>query len=498
MNSKKNISLWIKGAGGRFSRLFYIAVLALTCFGASAQQPVEQLIDKTIKAYGNEKLLALDTLKLIESYQEFDYGQSVSPQEVDLAPGVFELSVDFKSRQKNFQWVRGDKEHFSTRHWLYDGRRGYQIGHASKSLAVSEGSTFSGLDRDFGLVLDTLVVKLLAENRDSAAWFDAPVLSGQAVSFKAGEDKVFTLYIDEQTGYVMHMTRPGWQPGQSIIYHFSNHRQQQGLVYASDTYMTDAGEPSYVTRSRKVEFNPALEKAFALPEGYSEQAKSLSYPDMVVKKLAENVYLAGKSWGFSVFIDAGEYFIVAGGYKGLTERYQAVKDFSETDKPVKYQIVSHHHNDHLKGMEEAARLGANFVTAAAHIASIREAVPVPLADERFVPYQDFTRLAPGLVKVFDFPNSHATHNLLTYIPAAKLLFSADLYFSRQQTGAPGGYDELKRLSELLAAQGAKVSQYAAAHSPRILTGQDFNTSLQTIVKPECPKNWLSCQIILAR
>ena len=475
-----------------------VALLLLGSINANAQSQLDQLIDKTISAYGGDKLRSLKTLKLVESYQQFDYGQSHHPSEVDREPGVFELSIDFTRRQKDFRWVMGDKTGFSTRHWLYDGRQGYRIGHATRSIAVSEGIDFAGVDRRYGQVLDTLLVKMLDDHRQSVAWAEKPLLDGKAVTFSTSDEQTFTLYIDPQTGYVMHMSRDGWQPGQPFIYHYANHRRRQGLAYAGDTYLTDAGEPRYVTRTREVQFNPAVADEFVAPTDYTALAKRLSFPDMVVNKLADNIYQAGKRWGFSIFIDAGEYFVAAGGYEGLTERFEAVKKASGIDKPLKYMVASHHHDDHLEGMNEAAQLGALFVAAADHVPSIRAVVEAPLGDDRFVTGAEFARRTAGLVKVVDYPSGHANHNLMTYVPAARLLFSADTYASRAESGAPNGHRGLKKLAALLNEKGVEVEQFAASHSPRILTDEDFRASLQKIVTPVCPADWQSCRMMRAR
>ena len=485
------------GCSGK-RRLACAAALLLGSLSAHAQPSLEPLLEKTIKTYGGDKLRSLQTLKLTESYRQFDYGQSHHPSEVDMEPGVFELSIDFNRRQKNFQWVIGDKTGYSIRHWLYDGRQGYRIGHATQSIAKSEGISFAGVDRRYGQVLDTLLVKMLADNRESAGWADKPLLEGKAVSFSNGDGQRFTLYIDSQTGYVMGMSRAGWQPDQAFIYHYANHRRQDGLAYAADTYLTDAGEPRYVTRSREVTFNPTVADDFVAPTGYSEQAKRLTFPEMVVNKLADNVYQAGKEWGFSIFVDAGDHFIAAGGYEGLTERFDAVKTYSGLNKPLKYMVASHHHDDHLEGMNEAALLGAIFVAAADHIPSIREVVEAPLADDRFVSGEEFARRTSGQVRVIDHPSGHANHNLMTYVPAAKLLFSADTYASRAGSGAPNGHSGLKRLAALLTVEGAEVTQFVASHSPRVLTDEDFRASLQKIVTPVCPADWQSCRIIHER
>jgi hypothetical protein len=80
---------------------------------------------------------------------------------------------------------------------------------------------------------------------------------------------------------------------------------------------------------------------------------------------------------------------------------------------------------------------------------------------------------------------------------SKLLFTADMYFSRQTEGYPSGskafYDEISPL-------GLDIKILASAHSGRLL---EFD-KLEKLAKsesitetkpsvPDCPQEWVQCQ-----
>jgi glyoxylase-like metal-dependent hydrolase (beta-lactamase superfamily II) len=213
---------------------------------------------------------------------------------------------------------------------------------------------------------------------------------------------------------------------------------------------------------------------------------------MKATKLADNVYQAGRYGGFSVFYDAGEYFIAAGGYYELTKRFEKVKALSKLDKPLKYLVVSHHHDDHLSGMKEAADLGVNFITVKDNIDSIRESAKVELADDRFTIVENQGEFANGEVKVLDFVNEHAKHNLMTYFSSAKTLSTADMYFSRDVLGVPRGEKTHKALKLKINQAGFDVVQLAAAHSSKLLTMDNLDESIANTVPVECPAHWEIC------
>jgi len=170
-----------------------------------------------------------------------------------------------------------------------------------------------------------------------------------------------------------------------------------------------------------------------------------------------------------------------------------MKAFAGVDKPLKYQVVSHHHIDHLGGMKEAAELGANFVTVKEHVGSVRESAGVEIADDRFILVDGSGSVAGGKVKVMDFPSGHSNHMLVSYIPGAKIAFTADTFFSRQEAGAPSGYKGLKSLKRAFLDYRFDVEHLAAAHSGRVLTAADLDAAINNIAEDAvCPADWGFC------
>lgn len=478
-------------------RLLSGVFLCLLSDIAWAGEKEKLIIDRTIAAYGGNKLLAIKTMTVEDKYKGFRFGQSHSPEEVDLVDYHSSVSIDLANQRKSFQWIRGNTDYYSIMHQLFDGSKGYRIDHRARRLSESSSLSYATADRRHLYFLDTALVLMLHKVREQASYVGFVSFRGvnhDKISLTAEGHPQMTLYIDQETGLISKMQRPHWQPGQFYNYNFSLYEQKQGIQYASSTYVTRNGQPYNISTSRKVKFNTNIDKLFELPSDYGEEAPSIDFSEMSVNKIADNTYLAGKNWGFSIFVDAGDYFIAAGGYAGLTERFQAVKDFLGIDKPLKYQVVSHHHLDHIGGMKEAEALGVTFITVKAHIDSLLQIIEKDLPASRFAIVDNIASFADGLLKVIDYPNGHSTHNLMSYFPASKTFFSADFYYSRQQQGAPDGHEGLKKFEAKLRKNGLDVKYFAAAHSGRVLTAADFETSLRQIGKPSvCPKDWAICR-----
>ncbi len=465
----------------------YLAVAELKAEGLA-----DKIIDKVVDAYGGKSFLDLKSLNVKDRYKSFRYGQSESPTAVDLVSYRSDNTIDFKGKRKDFKWIRGSSDSFSIQHQIFDGSQGYQLNHNLKTLSANSNLTYASADRRHFYYLDTVLAVLLNENRASVKLLGKENSLAKLVLTISGYEEL-TLYINEQTGLIEKMSKAYWQAGKFFIYNYSDIKQQKGVSYAASTYVTRGGQPYMISVARELTINPNIADDFILPRNYKENTPTLSFDEMIVEKLADNIYLAGKDWGFSIFLDAGDYFIGTGGYEELARRFSAVQKFSGSNKPLKYQVVSHHHNDHLGGMKEANELGVNFITVKEHQAIIEELAGATIEKSRVTLVESKASFADGKLQVIDFASGHATHNLISYFPQAKLLFTADMFFSRKVTGSPNGGATLQSLNTRLMKEQFDVDYFAGAHSGRVLTAKDFDYALHHIDEAKCPADWQICE-----
>ncbi|NQZ21493.1 MAG: hypothetical protein HRT53_05490 [Colwellia sp.] len=454
------------------------------------------IVNKAVDAYGGKSFLSLKGMSIEDKYKGFRYGQSTSPTEPDIQHNHYTINVDIKNKRKEFQWLRGEGDDISTQHLLFNGKQGYRINHTTKTMYEQNAITFASAERRHLFLLDTAIVQLINGARETVEFLGTEMHQGELhnkLSFKHENTPEMTVYLHAETGLISTMTRKHWRDG-LFRYHYSNVKTIEQIKFAHNTYVTRGGKPFEVLTDRKVIVNPSFTDDFILPKDYKGEGKALNFPDMLVKQLSKNIYLAGKDWGFSIFYDAGDYYVASGGYEDLTTRFNEVISFTGKDKPLKYQVVTHHHLDHLGGMNEAEQLGVIFVTAKSHAEKIRSMVDQPLADDRFLFVDSTKTIANNMVKVIDFPNGHAANHLNVYFEEAKVLFTADTYLSRQEEGSPDGHDGLAKLKATLAKANVDPDFFAAAHSGRVLTKRDFSESLQKRTPPEiCPLDWNICQ-----
>ncbi|MCJ8272423.1 MAG: hypothetical protein MJK04_23860 [Psychrosphaera sp.] len=378
----KNTEMGSLTSRANFNWVFLFIIIFFGMGVAKADEKSQQLVDRVITAYGGDKLTNLKSLRVVDKTQSFSYGQSTMAGDIDNELNQTSVTLDLHNQRIDYRRVRGNKSHFTIEHQLFDGNKGLIIDHSMRTVEQNEGITYFNADRNQHLNLDTALVLLLHKQREQAEYAGTAYYLGELhdkVSFQAKGYPQMTLLINRRSGYIGKMMQAHWLKGQFFNYHFSDLKQSKGIYYAGHTYVSGDKKPLELTVARKVEFNPDTTHSFNPPADYAVKGQPIDFSQLKATKLADNVYLAGSNWGFSVFIDTGEYFAAAGGYFQLSKRFEAVKKLTNVDKPLKYLVVSHHHSDHLSGMKETAALGASFITVKAHIDAIREAAGVELS-----------------------------------------------------------------------------------------------------------------------
>ncbi len=132
-------------------------------------------------------------------------------------------------------------------------------------------------------------------------------------------------------------------------------------------------------------------------------------------------------------------------------------------KPVQYLILTHHHTDHIGGMIEYVKAGAQLVVAAANENFFREILAASEIKRREIitigergELPDFGRP----VELLWVPNSHAFDMIVAYFPDQKLLFATDIYSPgrpKQPPNYPGELLQAIRYYDL------DISQFIGGH-----------------------------------
>lgn len=462
---------------------------------AFAGQDEDRVIDKVVDAYGGDAFVNLRSLKVRDNNYAISVGQSPTPEEVEISTSVNELILDYAGQRKSLEtWTKNRHGVFLNQQIFQDGTA-HNIDHRARTIATNAEALFDQVAGGTVRVLDTTVAKVLLANRDEAQYGGQFMYNNrphERLTFPMASSPELTIAVDAETGLISRMTRGNPQVG-TLHYIYTDHKITDGIAYAENSNFQVGGQPNSMVLARRIEVNPSLAGAFDLPGGYEAPGAQLDTSEMTVEKIGGNIYYVGQGNARSVFIDAGDHYVASGGYSGLTARYEAVKEAAGNDKPLKYQIVTHHHSDHIGGMADAAALGATFVTVEAHKPVVQGQFAEPLPDDRFMLIDGDGTLADGDVVVRDISTEHSSQYLLVYLPEAKMAFIADHFGTSSEEGLPAPTVHMAGLRRALDGLDLDIEAFLDAHGARRLTMAELRQVTEGFVLDECPGNRSICR-----
>jgi glyoxylase-like metal-dependent hydrolase (beta-lactamase superfamily II) len=249
-----------------------------------------------------------------------------------------------------------------------------------------------------------------------------------------------------------------------------------------------AGELLEEVNYEEIVFNThPPDSAYAKPSGFVELPLPTP-PAAKETKLAEGVYLF-ESGSNSLVVVFNDYVMVIEPYAGGRGPKPTINKVKEMfpNKPIKYVVVTHHHDDHSGGLRTYVAEGVTIVTTPANQAyfekmaagtftinrddqSEKQRKPLfELVRNRKSVFTDGTQT----VEILDIgPSPHANEMLVAYVPKAKLVFQGDLV----NLPASGKYqpttinDTTIQFFQAIQKLGLDVETIAAVHGPSTTLG----------------------------
>lgn len=517
------------------SRLLLIISFALVSSGAWAQdesavsylspdasfENESELIKRIIKAYGGEDLLNLQSWVIKSKYKVLWPGSYRVPDVVDDRDRITIVAYDRARNAGSFErWEKGYAIYLHNLDIVREGEGDYESLSRSYDLTIQEyedARPLRSLLNSSSYFSPFLLAQTLKHPDTEIQYLGPDDVDGKSYEILEavlpGNSTNITLYINSQTHLIERAIReiPGWIKRE---YFYSNYQVQNGITVAGNVSLkmvlqfkysdgfVPAERPVFNYQGvelyeRDIAFNMPIDEYLVEPEGSEGFAVAPSrnpedfvdQSQMTATKLSDTVYHVGQGPrrsipAYSIFIDAGDYIIASGGYPNLKARFEKFKEASGIDKPLGYQVITHHFIDHVSGIPEAYELGAKLVTVAENVDRLKSVLPKDVDEDRFVLVSDNLTIgenASKTVEVYEISTGYAKQLLMLYLPDEKIIFLPGHVSSPFKTGLPGYDENHEELVAELGRLGLDIEKILEAQGVRVFTLDEL---LEAVAQPE--------------
>lgn len=470
--------------------LLLIACLPLQLL-AEENAELTTLIDEVTEAYGGDRVRNLKSLRIENKFLVANIGQGHSPLRTEVSKNNVILSADLANKRFHFEaWANARAGYFQSATFVeeesgtfidYQNRR-YNTAPQTDLYIVAGGTLRTN---------DTFLVYEMNRIKDQVTLTGKEEFMGRphtklTMPFPSSPD--LTLYIDDETKLVSRMLRINPQVG-DLDYIFDNHRENGGVIAASDITFSIAGDvnlASYKTATTVgIELDDDL---FKVPADFSEAGERVDGTVPVANKISNDAYHVGQGPGFSLIVRTSDGVVAAGGYPGIGTRMAQFHEEIGAHYPLMYQVITHHHNDHLGGIGEAAAMGAKLLTPAANFDVVKETVTGHvLEDSDFMAVGERMTIGTGKsrVELYNVSTAHSDDYLVVYLPGEKTVFLADHVNTPFKEGLPNANRNIVTMYEALQALDLDIKQVVNAHSSRVFSMKDLAETATNYVEITC-------------
>jgi glyoxylase-like metal-dependent hydrolase (beta-lactamase superfamily II) len=372
---------------------------------------------------------------------------------------------------------------------VISGGQGFFVNPRDRTVAPLNPANLPAVTLNYVRRLPHLLLMAARDRAQTLRWLGEAEFEGRrhnALAFATSNGVLMTLFFDARTNllskYEQMVSDP--QTGDAVQETiFPGYQTVGGIKLPSGRITKRGGEvlEDVEHTDAFVNTRPA-ESAFAKPEGFAELPAPAPPPTRETK-LADGVYLF-ESGANSLVVEFADHVLVVEPYAGGRGPKPTINKIKEMmpGKPVKYIVVTHHHDDHSGGLRSYIAEGARVVTTPANQNYFER-----MAAGTFTIARD-DQTSAARKPVFDFvtrgkhvftdgeqivevmnigPSPHAREMLIVYLPKEKLVFQGDLVnLPADGKYAPSTvndttvhfYDTVKRMN-------LDVKRIAAVHGP---------------------------------
>lgn len=364
---------------------------------------------------------------------------------------------------------------------LINGEDSYTFDFRGGTMTEIAAPDFNTTAGPFIRVTAPLLVKQLQERRQTAHWLGEAEFEGRShdiITLVMEVGPALALYFDQETRLLNRSERV-LPPFGQVDYRFKDYVTIDGIPFARKLELFANDQPNLVIDRYETLVNPDFEPYVALPAGLERVAAGPQQPTEVeLQEIEEGVFLVGANGTYVMFVEMDDHVVSVGGTAGVPERIAKLREVV-ADKPIRYGVLTHHHNDHLVGVTAYEDEGATIFTVKDHEEVVRgtaedgESLKLEFVDGKAV-------LSSGsrTLELHDIgPTPHSEHLVVAYLPNEKLLFEADHFPNPGNGRFQPAQPVTRHLAKAIAERGLDVETIIGAHTPWQASIQELRDSL---------------------
>ncbi len=443
-----------------------------------------EVIDAALEAYGGAEAIAnLNSVARKSHFTTWATNQSRSP-----GPPWDEneqwnfAAIDFKNETfvgKNKGSGGGFDFNGSQ---VIKGDEGWQVSYRAGTVTQIAEPDFNTTSGPFIRVTAPLLVKQLQNRRQTSHWLGEVEFDGRphdVITLVMEVGPALSLYFDKET-HLLSRSERVLPPFGQVDYRFTNYETVDGIPFSKTFKLYVNDQPNIYIDIKSTKVNQPIEKYAAVPEDLKLVEAAPPQPTEVeLQEVKEGIFLVGAAGTYAMFVEMDDHVVAVGGTAGIPERIKALREVVE-DKPIKFGVMTHHHNDHVLGVPAYQAEDAMVLTVKEHEPVMRAAatdadsLKLQFVEDKYV-FDDGSRK----LEIIDIgPTPHSEHLLVAWLPEEGILFEADHFPNPTNGQMAPAQPVTKRLAEAIKEKGLDVKLIVGAHSPRVASIDDLHRALQ--------------------
>jgi glyoxylase-like metal-dependent hydrolase (beta-lactamase superfamily II) len=442
-----------------------------------------EVIDAALEAYGGAEAISnLNSVARKSHYTTWATNQSRSP-----GPPWDE------NEQMSFSAIDFEKETFvgknkgSGNGFDFNGSQiikadeGWQVSYRAGTVTPIAEPDFNTTSGPFIRVTAPLLVKQLQNRRQTSHWLGEVEFEGRphdVITLVMEVGPALSLYFDKET-HLLSRSERVLPPFGQVDYRFTNYEKVDGIPFSKTFKLYVNDEPNIYIDIKSTKINQSIDSYAALPKNLEMVEVAPPAPTEVeLWEIKEGVFLVGAGATYAMFVEMDDHVIAVGGTAGIPERIKALREIVK-DKPIKYGVMTHHHNDHVLGVPAYQGEDAVVLAVKEHEAVVRAAatdadsLKLQLVEDKYV-FDDGNRK----LEIIDIgPTPHVKHLLVAWLPEEGILFEADHFPNPTNGRMQPAQAVTKRMAEAIDQMDLDVKFIVGAHSPRVASIDDLRQAL---------------------